>query len=131
MGQQDAIDAPRGGAAQDVDGNVRVGEGFDDAVDPLAPNGAVGRCVAAIAKGFGMNVKAFDPFIAKEKIAAEGVTPVATFEELYTTCDFVSLHIPKTKETVGSINFELLSKMKKGAAHALMAAASCFSRRNA
>lgn len=77
--------------------------------------GAVGRCVAAIAKGFGMTVKAFDPFIPKEKIAAEGVTPVDRFEELYTTCDYVSLHIPKTKETVGSINFALLSQMKKGA----------------
>jgi len=78
--------------------------------------GAVGRCVAAIAKGFGMETFAFDPFVPADKMAIEGVTPVAEAAMLYRTCDYVSLHIPKTKETVGSINFGLLSAMVKGAA---------------
>jgi D-3-phosphoglycerate dehydrogenase len=77
--------------------------------------GNIGRYVAQIARGFGMEAFAFDPFVPAEKIKADGVTPVGSVEELYTTCDYVSLHLPKTKETVKSINFELLSKMKKGA----------------
>jgi len=78
--------------------------------------GAVGRCVATIAKGFGMTVLAYDPFVKDEVISAEGVTPVKSAEELYSACDFVSLHIPANDKTKKSINFELLSKMKKGAA---------------
>ncbi len=46
----------------------------------------------------------------------DGVTPVSSLDELYKNCDYVSIHIPKTKETVNSINFDLLAKMKKGAA---------------
>ncbi len=82
----------------------------------LQAYGAVGRCAAPIAKGFGMETLAYDPFIPAESINRDGVTPVASVEELYKTCDYISVHIPKTKETVSSINFELLSKMKKGAA---------------
>jgi len=78
--------------------------------------GAVGRWVATIAKGFGMELCGFDPYIPREKIAGDGITPVAAVDELFEQCDFVSLHIPKTKETIKSINFALLSKMKKGAA---------------
>ena len=78
--------------------------------------GAVGRSVAAIAKGFGMETFAFDPFVTSEKMAADGVTQVAEAATLYRTCDYVSLHIPKTKETAGSINYNLLSTMVKGAA---------------
>jgi D-3-phosphoglycerate dehydrogenase / 2-oxoglutarate reductase len=77
--------------------------------------GNVGKYVALIAKGFGMEVVGFDPFVPAEKMKAEGVTPVASVEELYKTCDYVSLHLPKTKETVKSVNFALLSTMKKGA----------------
>jgi D-3-phosphoglycerate dehydrogenase len=78
--------------------------------------GNVGKFVAAIAKGFGMEVLAFDPFVPVEKMEMEGVKPVKTVEELYGNCDYVSLHLPKTKETVNSVNFALLSRMKKGAA---------------
>jgi D-3-phosphoglycerate dehydrogenase len=77
--------------------------------------GNVGRYVAEIAKGFGMSVYAFDPFVAKEKMQAEGVTPVSSVEELYSTCQYVSLHIPATAQTKKSINFGLLNKMPQGA----------------
>ena len=77
--------------------------------------GNVGRCVATIAKGFGMNVIAFDPFVDPDKIMAEGVTPVATLEELYEKSNFLSLHIPATAETKKSVGLTLMSKMPKGA----------------
>jgi D-3-phosphoglycerate dehydrogenase len=77
--------------------------------------GAVGRCVAPIAKGFGMELFAFDPYVDDAVMRASGVTPVKSLDEIYKTCDYVSIHIPKTKETANSINFELLAKMKKGA----------------
>jgi D-3-phosphoglycerate dehydrogenase len=78
--------------------------------------GNVGKYVAMVAKGFGMEVCGFDPYVPAEKMKAEGVTPVSSVEELYGTCDYISLHLPKTKETVKSINFDLLSKTRKGAA---------------
>ena len=78
--------------------------------------GNVGRLVAMIAKnGFGMNVIAFDPFVPAEKMAADGVKAVATIDELYAGSDFLSLHIPATAETKGSIGRNLVSKMPKGA----------------
>ena len=77
--------------------------------------GNVGRNVARIAKGFGMDVYTYDPFLSKEQIESEGVKYVATVEELYSTCQYVSLHIPATKETVKSINYDLLSRMPKNA----------------
>lgn len=73
--------------------------------------GNVGRNVARIAKGFGMEVYAFDPFLTKEQIENEGVKAVDSAEELYSTCQYVSLHIPATAETKNSINYNLLSKM--------------------
>lgn len=76
--------------------------------------GNVGKYVAEIAKGFGMAVYAFDPYVAAEKMQSEGVTPVGSVEELYSTCDFVSLHIPANDQTKKSINYELLNKMPKG-----------------
>lgn len=77
--------------------------------------GNVGKYVASIAKGFGMKVYAFDPYVAKEAIEADGVKAVATVEELYQNCQYISLHIPANDKTRESINFELLSKMPKGA----------------
>ena len=76
--------------------------------------GNVGYCVAVIAKGLGMEVYAFDPFVAKEKIEADGVKVVDSVEDLYSACNYVSLHIPATATTKKSINFELLNKMPKG-----------------
>lgn len=77
--------------------------------------GNVGRLVAGLAKGFGMNVIAFDPFVDPDKIMAEGVTPVATLEELYEKSNFLSLHIPATAETKKSVGLTLMSKMPNGA----------------
>lgn len=76
--------------------------------------GNVGRYVAEIAKGFGMEIYAFDPFVAKEKIEADGVKVVNSVEELYSTCNYVSLHIPANAKTKNSINYELLNKMPEG-----------------
>jgi D-3-phosphoglycerate dehydrogenase len=77
--------------------------------------GNVGRYVAGIAKGFGMEVYAFDPFVDSSSIEKDGVHAVSTLDELYTGCKYVSLHIPANAQTRKSINFELLSKMPKGA----------------
>jgi D-3-phosphoglycerate dehydrogenase len=77
--------------------------------------GNVGRYVAEIAKGFGMEVLAFDPFVDAETIKKDGVTPVATVEELYSTCQYISLHIPANDKTKKSIGFDLLNSMPKGA----------------
>jgi D-3-phosphoglycerate dehydrogenase len=77
--------------------------------------GNVGRLVAKIAKGFGMEIYAFDAFVPAESIKADGIIPVASVEELYSICQYVSLHIPATAETKKSINNSLLSKMPKGA----------------
>ena len=77
--------------------------------------GNVGRNVARIAKGFGMELYAFDAYCSAENIKAEGVEPLSSVEELYAKCDIVSVHIPATPETKQSINAALLSKMPKGA----------------
>lgn len=76
--------------------------------------GNVGRLVAGIAKGFGMNIMAFDPFVPAEKIEAEGVKVAASLEDLYANSNFVSLHIPATPQTKNSIGYDLVSKMPKG-----------------
>ena len=77
--------------------------------------GNVGRNVARVAKGFGMEVYAFDPFMTDEQIKAAGATPLHSAEEMYAMCDYVSLHIPATEKTKKSINYELLNRMPKGA----------------
>jgi D-3-phosphoglycerate dehydrogenase len=76
----------------------------------------VGRLVAKIAKdGFGMIVSAYDPFVPAEKIEADGVKVYENVEELYANNRYVSLHIPANEKTKKSINYDLLSKMPKGA----------------
>ena len=77
--------------------------------------GAVGRIVGMIAKGFGMKVFAYDPFIDPVVITNDGVSCLESAEELYTKSQYVSLHIPANAETKGSINYELLSRMPAGA----------------
>ena len=76
--------------------------------------GNVGRNVARIAKGFGMEIYAYDAYCPDEAMVADGVTPLHSAEELYATCNVVSLHIPATAETKGSINYALLAHMPKG-----------------
>ena len=77
--------------------------------------GQVGRNVARIAKGFGMDIYSYDAYVPKEVLEKEGIHAVDKPEELFNNCDIVSLHIPATKETINSINYELCSKMKKNA----------------
>ena len=77
--------------------------------------GNVGRLVGAKAKALGMKVKALDPFLSDEQIVAGGAEPVHTLDELYSGSDYVSLHIPALPSTIGSINYELITKMPKGA----------------
>ncbi len=76
--------------------------------------GNVGRNVARIAKGFGMDVYAFDAFCPADVIEQAGVHAVANQEALFEQCDVVSLHIPATPEPKQSINYALVGKMKKG-----------------
>jgi len=76
--------------------------------------GNVGRNVARIAKGFGMELFAFDAFCPAEVIEKDGVKALSSAEELYSVSDIVSLHIPATVETKQSINAALLGRMPKG-----------------
>lgn len=78
--------------------------------------GNVGKLVASLAKGFGMEVMIFDPFVKAYEITDPSIKIAATVEELYSSCQFVSLHIPANAQTKGSIGYELLSKMPKGGA---------------
>lgn len=77
--------------------------------------GNVGKYVARIAKGFGMIPYAFDPFIAKDEIENEGVKALDSQDDLYSKCQYISLHIPANEKTKKSINYELLSKMPEKA----------------
>lgn len=77
--------------------------------------GNVGKLVAKIAKGFGMIVSAFDPFVPADVIEADGVKVYNSEEELYASNQYISLHIPANDKTKKSINYTLLSKMPKGA----------------
>ena len=75
--------------------------------------GNVGRNVARIAKGIGMDIYAYDAFCPKEVMEANGIKAVDSAEELYATCNIVSLHIPATPETKNSINYALVNRMPK------------------
>ncbi len=76
--------------------------------------GNVGRRVAHIAKGFDMDVYAYDAYCPASAIEADGVKAVASQDELFEKCEVVSLHIPATAETRQSINYALVNKMPKG-----------------
>lgn len=76
--------------------------------------GQVGRNVARIAKGFGMEVSAFDPYCKDEVMVEAGVKPVHAIEDLYKDNQFVSLHIPATAETKKSVGYEKMMLMPKG-----------------
>ncbi|MFH1037831.1 MAG: 3-phosphoglycerate dehydrogenase [PVC group bacterium] len=78
--------------------------------------GNVARRVAVIAaRGFEMTVIAYDPFIPADEMTRAGVTPVRSLDELYARSDYLSLHIPATPETRGSIGYELMKRMKPNA----------------
>ncbi len=76
--------------------------------------GNVGRLVAEKAKALGLSVTAFDPFVPAEKMQEDGVVPAESLEKMYSECDFISLHIPATPQTIASIGYDLISRMPKG-----------------
>jgi D-3-phosphoglycerate dehydrogenase len=77
--------------------------------------GHIGRIVAGIAKGMGMDVYAHDPFVDKVVIENDGVKYIADVKELYRRCQYVSVNLPANKDTKESINFDLLNLMPEGA----------------
>ena len=77
--------------------------------------GNVGKNVARIAKGFGMNVLAHDPFVSSEIVERDGIKDVEDRDDLYKQSQYVSLHIPANKHTIKSIGYDLLKKMPKNA----------------
>lgn len=77
--------------------------------------GHVGRNVARVGKGFGLKQYAYDAYASSVTIENDGVKALASVEDLFRTCQIVSLHIPATAETKKSINYELMSSMPKGA----------------
>ena len=77
--------------------------------------GFVPKFLAKKAKGFNMDIYAFDPYISKDVMEKDGVKWVGNLDELYSKCQYVSLHIPANEQTKKSINFKLLSKMPAGA----------------
>jgi D-3-phosphoglycerate dehydrogenase / 2-oxoglutarate reductase len=77
--------------------------------------GNVGKYVAEIAKGFGMDVNAYDPFVNEDEIKIRGAKVCRNTDELYTKCQYVSLHVPANDKTKKSIGYDLLKKMPKDA----------------
>jgi len=73
--------------------------------------GNVGKYVAEIAKGFGMELYAYDPFVDEETIKSAGIKVCKSREELYSTCQYVSIHIPANEKTKKSIGYDLLKSM--------------------
>jgi D-3-phosphoglycerate dehydrogenase / 2-oxoglutarate reductase len=94
--------------------NGKVGSELKGKTIGLHAFGAVGRAVAAIAKGFGMTVYAFDPFVTADQIKAGGAEPASSVEDLYSKSQYLSLHIPATAETKGSVGKKLLSLLPPG-----------------
>jgi D-3-phosphoglycerate dehydrogenase len=77
--------------------------------------GNIGRIIGMIAKGMGMDVYAFDPFLDKIVIENDGIKYAADAKDLYSKCQYVSVNLPANKETKESINFDLLNLMPAGA----------------
>jgi D-3-phosphoglycerate dehydrogenase / 2-oxoglutarate reductase len=76
--------------------------------------GRIGQLVAHRARGFGMRVLAFDPFVSAERYRELGVEKVSSSDELYANSDFITLHLPKTPETEGWLDAEAFAKMRDG-----------------
>jgi D-3-phosphoglycerate dehydrogenase len=77
--------------------------------------GNVGKCVAEIAKGFGMDIYIFDPFVKEEDVKNTNVKFCNSTEEFYSNCQYVSLHMPANDKTIKSVGYDLLNKMPKNA----------------
>ena len=94
--------------------NGKSGSELKDKKLGIHAYGNVGKRIASIAKGFGMEVYAYDAFVSKEDIEKDGVTAVDSADDLYSTCQYISLHIPANEQTAKSIDYNLLSKLPKG-----------------
>ncbi len=77
--------------------------------------GNVGKNVARVAKGFKMDVYAHDPFVSSEIVERDGIKDIEERDDLYKTCQYVSLHIPANPHTIKSINYDLLKQMPENA----------------
>ncbi|MDR0549505.1 MAG: hydroxyacid dehydrogenase [Deltaproteobacteria bacterium] len=91
-----------------------VGTELSGKVIGLVGFGYVGRLVAKKAVGLDMTVWAYDPFLKPETLAQSQAT-AKTLDEIWTGADYVSLHLPKTPETVNLVNEAVIAKLKKGA----------------
>ncbi len=94
--------------------NGTSGSELKDKVLGIHAYGNVGKNIARIAKGFGMQVLAFDPFVKAESMQADGVEPVDSVEQLYSRSQYISINIPANEKTKKSINEALMMKMPKG-----------------
>ncbi len=95
--------------------NGKAGIELKDKKIGIHAYGNVGKNVARIAKGLGMDVYAFDPFVNKKDIEADGVKVFEKVEDLYSQCDYISLHIPLLDATRNFVNEKYFSMMKEGA----------------
>lgn len=73
--------------------------------------GNVGKYVAEISKGFGMEVKAYDPFVSPDVMSSAGVKACTSAKELYSSCQYVTLHMPANSQTIKSVGYDLLISM--------------------
>jgi D-3-phosphoglycerate dehydrogenase len=76
--------------------------------------GRIGQLVAQRAQGFGMRVAAYDPYVSSNRFRELGVEQAETADDLYAQADFISIHLPKTPETQGWLNAEVLAKCRDG-----------------
>jgi D-3-phosphoglycerate dehydrogenase len=76
--------------------------------------GRIGQLVAERARSFGMQVVAFDPFVAAERYRELGVERAVSPEQLYGRADIITIHLPKTEETIDYVNAEAFAQMKDG-----------------
>ena len=76
--------------------------------------GRIGQLVAQRARGFGMRVLAFDPFVSAERYRELGVDKAADSDEIYAQADFITVHLPKTPETEGWLDAAAFAKMRDG-----------------
>ncbi|MBT7827837.1 MAG: 3-phosphoglycerate dehydrogenase [Bacteroidetes bacterium] len=95
--------------------NGKAGTELKEKTIGIHAYGNVGKLVGHIAKGFGMAIAAFDPFVEKSVMEADGVKVYDSVEDLYKNCQYISLHIPSNDKTKESINYDLISMMPKGA----------------
>lgn len=94
--------------------NGKAGTELKDKKLGILAFGNVGRNVARIAKGFGMDIYAYDAYCPAEAIEAAGVHAVKSQDELFRTCDIISLHIPATPETKDSVDYRTVNQLPKG-----------------